>query len=129
LRLFPGIVRIPDVSFFSWERFPGRKLPKDAIPQVAPDLAVEVLSRSNTPAEMDRKVHEYFAAGVKLVWYLDPKTSSVKVYTRPEQCITVPEDGTLEGSTVLPGFTLHVKDWIREAEGATPQLPGSQQPR
>ena len=55
VRLFPGLVRIPDVAFASWDRFPGRKIPDEPIPSLAPDLAVEVLSDSNTPAEMDRK--------------------------------------------------------------------------
>ena len=56
LRLFPGLVRIPDASFVAWERLPGRKLPDDPIPELVPDLAIEVMSVSNTPAEMQRKV-------------------------------------------------------------------------
>ena len=50
LRLAFGLVRAPDVSFISWERFPGRKRPPDRIFRVAPDLAVEILSRP-TPSE------------------------------------------------------------------------------
>src|SRR5688572_8677213 len=42
LRLMPGLIRIPDVSFIAWERFPDRRLPRDPIPDLAPDLAVEV---------------------------------------------------------------------------------------
>jgi Putative restriction endonuclease len=47
IRLFPGLVRIPDVAFASWDCFPGRKRPKAPIPRLAPDLVVEVLSKSN----------------------------------------------------------------------------------
>lgn len=64
IRLFPGLVRIPDVAFASWDRLPGRKRPKVPIPHVVPDLVVEVLSKSNTKPEMDRKLREYFEAGV-----------------------------------------------------------------
>ena len=63
-----------DVSFIRWERFPDRKLPKAAIYDVAPDLAVEVLSESNTAAEMNRKLRDYFKAGTSMVWYIDPPT-------------------------------------------------------
>ena len=54
MRLAPGLVRIPDVSFVSWEKLPGRRLPRQAIPDLVPDLAVEVLSEGNTPREMAR---------------------------------------------------------------------------
>jgi Uma2 family endonuclease len=77
MQLAPGLVRIPDVSFISWDRFPDRKLPRDPVPHLAPDLAVEVLSQSNTPKEMDRKRRDYFNAGCKLVWITDPETRTV----------------------------------------------------
>src|SRR5947208_1798811 len=48
VRLFPGMVRIPDVAFAAWSRFPGGKPNDDPVPAIAPDLAVEVLSESNT---------------------------------------------------------------------------------
>ena len=62
LRLAPGKSRIPDVSFLSWTRFPNRKVPKDRVWSLAPDLAVEILSEGNTPREIDLKLNEYFAA-------------------------------------------------------------------
>ena len=73
MRIAPGLVRIPDVSFIAWDKLPGRESPKEPIPDLAPDLAVEVLSEGNTKAEMARKVREYFEAGVILVWLIDPK--------------------------------------------------------
>ena len=116
LRLAKGLVRIPDVSFIRWEKFPGRKLPTAPIPDLSPDLAVEVLSPSNTRREMQRKLREYFAAGASLVWLLDPKTRSVSVYTAVDVFTVVDEQGTLDGGNVLPGFTLAVKDWFARAE-------------
>ncbi len=52
IRLFPGLVRIPDVAFASWQRLPDGRVPDEPIPSVVPELAVEVVSKSNTPAEM-----------------------------------------------------------------------------
>src|SRR5262245_34875969 len=60
LRLLPGLVRLPDISFVSWDRLPHREVPMDPIAGLAPDLAVEILSEGNTPAEMTRKLREYF---------------------------------------------------------------------
>lgn len=80
MKILSRRVRIPDVAFISWSRLPGGKVPDRPIPEMAPDLAVEVLSDSNTRKEMSNKLREYFTAGVKLVWYVDPKTRTVDVY-------------------------------------------------
>jgi Uma2 family endonuclease len=109
MRLASGLVRIPDVAFVSWERLPGRRIPREPIPHLAPDLAVEVLSPSNTPAEMARKRQEYFAAGVRLVWQVAPEARTVAVYTAPDQCTVLQEAQTLPGDPVLPGFTLPLR--------------------
>jgi Uma2 family endonuclease len=53
LRLLPGLVRLPDVSFVSWNHLPSRHYPKAPIPDLVPDLAVEVLSEGNTSKEME----------------------------------------------------------------------------
>src|SRR5262249_9858335 len=68
LKLGAGQVRIPDVSYVSRRRLPGGKRPSDPIPRLVPNLAVEVVSRGNTPQELQRKLVEYFEAGVELVW-------------------------------------------------------------
>lgn len=115
MRLMPGLVRIPDVSFVSWGRLPGRELPADPIPDLAPDLAVEVLSEGNTAAEMQRKVREYFQAGVRLVWLLDPIARQATVYTSPRRSRVVHENETLEGGKVLPGFELPLRQWFARA--------------
>jgi Uma2 family endonuclease len=56
VRLAPGLVRIPDVSFVSWDRLPDRRIPSEPVPALAPNLAVEVLIEGNTQQEMDRKL-------------------------------------------------------------------------
>jgi Uma2 family endonuclease len=116
IRLMPGLVRIPDVAFISWDRLPGRRYPTQPIPQLAPDLAVEVLSESNTPAEMQRKRDDYFHVGVRLVWEADPETRTVAVYTSPTAFVTLTEADVLDGGAVLPGFTLPLRDWFAELD-------------
>ncbi len=110
LRLRPGLVRIPDVSFVSWARLPERQSPGKPIPDLAPDLAVEVLSKSNTPQEMERKLREYFQAGVRLVWYVDPEARTVEVFTAVDWSTMLDESQTLDGGDVLPGFVLPLRE-------------------
>ena len=117
LRILPRQVRIPDVSFISWEKFPGGKLPKVQIPSLAPDLAVEVLSPGNTEGELRRKLLDYFSAGVRLVWYIEPASRTAKVYTSPDQCTVLDETQSLSGGAVLPGFDLSLRDLFAEVEG------------
>ncbi len=117
MRLAPGLVRIPDVSFVSWDQFPDRRVTREPVPRIHPDLAVEILSESNTGAEMERKLREYFAAGAKLVWYLDPADRSVRVYTAPDRMTRLDELQTLDGGDVLPGFALPIREWFARAEG------------
>jgi Uma2 family endonuclease len=106
VRLTSGLVRIPDVSFVSWDRLPGRRVPSKPIPRLAPNLAVEVLSKRNTKKEMERKLREYFKAGVVLAWFINPKTRTVMVYTAVDQVVVLDEKQTLDGGPILPGFSL-----------------------
>ncbi len=116
LEILADLVRAADVSFIRWERFPEGKLPEEPIPELVPDLAVEVLSKSNTPAEMKRKRGEYFDAGVQLVWLIDPKTRTANVYTAPENPTFIDRDGVLDGGDVLPGFMLALAELFARAE-------------
>jgi Uma2 family endonuclease len=115
-RLWPGLVRIPDVSVISWEQLPNRKLPKKPIPDLHPDLAVEVLSRKNTKAEIDRKLHEYFRSGTRLAWVVDPRKRNVRVYTAPDQSRLLTEDQSLDGGDVLPGLNLPLREVFAQLE-------------
>ncbi len=120
MMLNPGLVRMPDVSFVSWSRLPSSGVPSEPIPDLAPDLAVEVLSPSNTRAEMARKRREYFAAGVRQVWQVDPDTRTVAVYTAPEQVNELSESDVLGGADVLPGFALPVKELFARLDRQNP---------
>jgi Uma2 family endonuclease len=119
MRLLPGLVRLPDVAFVSWERAPEDP-ETEAIPDVAPDLAVEVISRGNTRAEMERKLDEYFAAGVRGAWLFDPRARTVRVYTSRDQFTTIGADGTVDGGDVLPGFQVSVAEWLASGQRRKP---------
>ncbi len=116
MRLFPKNVRIPDVAYVSWHRVPDRRMPTAPIPDLAPDLAVEVLSKSNTAAEMKRKRREYFAAGCSLVWMVDPDTRTVAVFTSEEAVVMLEENAQLTGGELLPGFSLSIKELFAELD-------------
>jgi Uma2 family endonuclease len=116
MRIFPGVVRIPDTAFISWARYPQSKRRRGEIPLVVPDLIIEVLSEGNTPREMARKLDEYFRAGVRLVWYVNPKKRNVRVYSARDRSVLLREDHTLDGGDVLPGFAISIRDWFAEAE-------------
>src|SRR5205823_14740606 len=108
IRMPKNLVRIPDVAFFAWDKFANRELPNEGAPEIVPDLAVEVLSKSNTAREMERKLGEYFTIGVRLVWFVDPKTKTVTVYLSPTRFKVFSADQSLDGGKVLPGFKLPI---------------------
>ena len=110
LRILPKQVRIPDACFISWDRLPGKEFPKKPIPQLAPNLAVEVLSESNTKKEMERKLRDFFAAGVELVWLVQPKTQTAEAYTSPLNKRRIGKKQALDGGRVVPGFILPLKE-------------------
>jgi Uma2 family endonuclease len=121
MRLMPGRVRLPDVAFVRWDRVPQGHVPRAPIPNVVPNLAVEVLSVSNTRTEMERKRREYFEAGAELVWQIDPDERTFEVFTSPDESVVIGIDGVVDGGTVLPGFQLSVREFFARADtGATP---------
>lgn len=122
-RLMEGLVRLPDVTFIRRENLPNGQLPTEPIPNLAPDLAVEVLSKGNTAQEMLRKRKEYFLAGTTLVWEVDPQQRVVTVYTAPEVSQALAETDTLDGGTVLPGLQLPVRRVFERLPPSPPAKP------
>lgn len=104
----PDTVRAPDVSFVSAERLKGQDL--DAFLEGAPDLAVEVLSPGNTAAEMRDKMAEYFAAGCRVVWIVDPLQRSVVIHRPDTGPVILAEDDMLTEAGLLPGFSVIVRE-------------------
>jgi Uma2 family endonuclease len=116
VRLAAGLVRVPDVAFISWERVPDRRMPEAPVPSLVPDLAVEVLSEGNTEEEMARKRREYFTAGVREVWTVDPRHRSVTIHRSPDLSTLLGETETLGGGEVLPGFALPLRELFSELD-------------
>src|SRR5262245_17672232 len=97
----------PDVAFVSYGRWPrGQGVPDTAAWEVVPNLAAEVVSRSNTWDEIVEKIRNYFDAGVERVWVVSPRTEQVYVYSAPNTNRIVDRNETLEGEDIVPGFAL-----------------------
>jgi Uma2 family endonuclease len=108
MRLGPGLVRLPDISFISSVRLSGGNVLEAAMFEGGPDLAVEVISPGNTAREMDQKLADYFSSGVRLVWYVYPKKNEVHVFTSSEERTVLTSSDRLEGGDVLPGFSVEL---------------------
>lgn len=110
VRLFAddSTLYFPDVAYISFARLPDPDLTK-YIP-MAPDLAVEIVSPSNTSEEISTKVSDYLRAGTQLVWVIYPKTQMTYVYQPDGRYQIVDGNGVLSGGEVLPGFTLPLHD-------------------
>jgi Uma2 family endonuclease len=110
----PQTVIVPDAAFVRWERLPGRARPKGYIP-VPPDLAVEVRSPTDEPGDIAKKQERYRAAGVPLVWWVDPERRTVQVFEGGVLTGEFGEGGVLDGGEVLPGFRLPVAEIFADA--------------
>lgn len=96
--------RAPDVSFVRAGRL-ERDAHETAFPQFAPDLAVEVLSPSDNPRQVLAGVGDYLAAGVRLVWVIDPEQRRAVAYRSLSDVRQIGAQGALEGEDLLPGFS------------------------
>jgi Uma2 family endonuclease len=107
----PATLRGPDVAVVlrprSTEGEPGGWV------RGAPDVAVEVLSASNTSSAMQEKTLEYLEGGAALVWVVDPAARTVTVYRKDGSAHILREADTLEGEDVLDGFSVLVADLFR----------------
>lgn len=99
----PDTVRGPDVSYVRAERIPAEGIP-EGFWHLAPDLAVEVVSPSETAEEVREKVRDFLAAGTPLVWIVYPRSREVIVHTPDGLARTYASGDTLEFPEVLPGF-------------------------
>ena len=105
----PDTVRGPDVSYVRADRIPASGVP-EGFWMVAPDLAVEIVSPSETADEVREKVRDYLAAGTPLVWTIYPRTSEVVAHTADGLARTYRREDVLEAPDVLPGFSCRVAE-------------------
>lgn len=109
LRRNPDTTRIPDVSFVRTERLPQVE-DRRWFPEMAPDLAVEVLSPADLALDTNDKVLDYIDAGVRIVWIVDPLRRSVTVFTPDGLGRVLREHDVLDGGDVLPSVQLAIAD-------------------
>jgi len=99
--------RRPDVAFVSHAKWPVQlRVPDVAVWDMVPDLAVEVVSPSNSADQVLEKTHEYFKAGVNVVWVIYPRQQAIYVYASPTQIQVLQVGQDLDGGDVIPGFRL-----------------------
>jgi Uma2 family endonuclease len=103
----PPTVRAPDVAFVARDRLPAD--PR-GFPRLAPDLAVEIVSPSNTLSEIQDKVFDYLDAGTRLVWVVEPRGRTVTVYRSREEIGILTPSQEIDGGEVLPGFRVEVSE-------------------
>jgi Uma2 family endonuclease len=107
-----GNTRRPDVSYYEFAKFPSREVLVQDPPNFdcSPNLAIEVISPTNTVAEMDRRIDHFFSTGVQLVWVVHTQSKRIHVYASTKDCKILEIGDVLDGGKVLPGFSLPLSD-------------------
>jgi Uma2 family endonuclease len=108
-----GATRAPDAAWVRrdrWEALTAQE--KERFPPIAPDFVVELRSRTDTLEDVQQKMQEYIANGVRLGWLLNPQDHQVEIYRpgKPVEVLLAP--ATLSGEEVLPGFVLVLKNLL-----------------
>ena len=105
----PDTVRAPDVAFVAGDRLGTGEIPAGFL-EMAPDLAVEVVSPSDSATAVQAKVDDWLRAVTRLVWVIDPETRSVIVHRPAHSPATLPEPSALDGTHVFSDFRVPVRD-------------------
>ncbi|PDW04469.1 Uma2 family endonuclease [Candidatus Viridilinea mediisalina] len=105
----PDLVRSPDAYYVRAERLPAGG-DDEGFWHIPPDLAVEVVSPSDSAEDLRQKVQEYLKAGTPLVWVVYPRTREVVAHTPDGLARSFGAEDTLSHAQVLPGFSLVVKE-------------------
>jgi Uma2 family endonuclease len=111
-QLEPRNARRPDVSYYEFAKFPSVEVLYEDPPafECSPNLAIEVISPSNTVAVIDKRIEHFFATGVKLAWIVHPQSKQVHVYESPTDCKILKVGDVLDGEKVLPEYSLSLAE-------------------
>jgi Uma2 family endonuclease len=109
----PDTVRAPDAAFVSRERI-QRAGPVEGYWIGAPDLAVEVISPSDTVRRIEGKVAQWLESGARMVWVMSPKMHTVTVYRSLTEIVVLTENDKLDGGDVVPGFQIKIAEIFAE---------------
>ena len=108
----PDTVLAPDVAFVRRERLAQMADITGFIPG-APDLAVEVISPSDSYTEVEEKVTLWLQYGTRMVVVVNPRRRSVTVYRADRPVLFLSEQDEFSGNDVVPGWSMHVRDLFR----------------
>ena len=112
-RLANSAVKSPDAAFVAKDRLPqGWDQGEDRFLDLAPDLAIEIRSKTDTLSQLQAKMQEYIANGVKLGWLIDRQNQQAFVYRSDLSITQYPATAILSGEDVVPGFTLPLKSLL-----------------
>ncbi len=109
-----GNLRSPDVSFIRGDRLKGLKRPPKGFFKGSPDIAVEILSPSDTLESIHGKIVEYFGNETKLAWVINPEEQTVLVYHSPYADKLLTRQDILDGEEVMKGFSFPVAELFLE---------------
>lgn len=104
-----NLMLAPDFAFTRRERLESEQ-PSPGFVTIVPDFVVEILSPSERAGHINQKIQEYLAAGVSLIWIIDPPRRSITVYSVDQPTRFLTADDTIDGGAVLPGFQIRVGD-------------------
>ena len=117
--------RRPDLAFVSAKKWPvGKRVPKGEAWDMVPDLAVEVVSESNTAKDVIQKVVDYLNAGSRLVWVVYPDVKQVHVYTNLTSAQIMTEPAELDGGDVVSDFRLSLTELFEDADASEKTTAG-----
>jgi len=109
--------RRPDVAFVSFKRWGrDRRIPQTRSWAVVPELAVEIVSPSNTADAVAEKLEEYFKVGIRRVWVVYPRQFKVYVYSSPTEVRVLALGDELDGGDVLPGFRFALQSLFEQPD-------------
>jgi Uma2 family endonuclease len=124
----PGRVRRADVSFIRRDRYSVKRLSKERLITIPPDLAVEVISPNDLASELDEKLEEYLRAGVRLIWVINPQTRTLQIFRADGSGSRLHETDELLGEDVVPGFCCPVRALFPEPFTDELQSPEAPEP-
>jgi Uma2 family endonuclease len=110
MRLETENFRIPDLAFFTAEQHFSAAKGQHPIPQ----LAIEFLSKGETAEDIADKINDYFSSGVKLVWYIYPKTEMIYVYSSPKDIKVLQGEDVCSAAPVIPDFQFPTKEIFKK---------------
>lgn len=111
IRSNPDTVRGADVAFVTADR--ATLIPPRGFAAFAPDLVAEILSPGDRAGEVLEKVNDWLAAGTRLVWVIDPERIAARIYRSDGTTSTIGQDASLDGESVLPGFTVPLREILQ----------------